>query len=69
MMGIIDKVIVDLKYVPFFISFLFWGFIIDLDKGLQDGTARAGLPTARPYHNQHKNGKPSPHNATRLPHR
>ena len=46
MMGIIDKVVVDLKYVPFFISFLFRGFIIDLDKGLQDGTARAGLPTA-----------------------
>ena len=45
MMGIIDKVVVDLKYVPFFISFLFRGFIIDLDKGLQDGTARAGLPT------------------------
>ena len=46
MMGIIDKVVVDLKYVPFFISFLFRGFIIDLDKGLQDGTARAGSPTA-----------------------
>ena len=46
MMGIIDKVVVDLKYVPFSISFLFRGFIIDLDKGLQDGTARAGSPTA-----------------------
>ena len=46
MMGIIDKVVVNLKYVPFSISFLFRGFIIDLDKGLQDGTARAGSPTA-----------------------
>ena len=28
MMGIIDKVVVDLKYIPFFISFLFRGFIM-----------------------------------------